>query len=72
MLIVLTIIVEPSTMWITYECGGDADVVNVDGYGVMWLKKAESKSQEEDLLGKSERKTKDALPEHDKTFDYCL
>jgi alkylhydroperoxidase/carboxymuconolactone decarboxylase family protein YurZ len=43
-------------------------VVNEEAYGVIWLQQAESKSQEEDLPGKTERTEEDALPERARTW----
>ena len=65
--IFLTFIVEPSAGWINEEWGKGVDVVKEVGWGVMWLQHAESKSQGEEVPGKTERTEEDALPKRDIT-----
>jgi hypothetical protein len=65
---VWTVIEASSAVWIKDVCDGGVEVVNGEAYGVIWLQQAESKSQEEDLPGKTERIEEDALPERARTW----
>jgi hypothetical protein len=65
---VWTVIEEPSAVWIKDVCDGGVEEVNEEAYGVIWLQQAESKSQNEDLPGKTERTEEDALLERARTW----
>ena len=55
--------VKPSVIWILRGCGVGLSLENKNKWGIMWLKQAESKSQEWDLLGKTKIAVeRDALP----------
>ena len=56
-------LVESSAIWILKGCGAVSSLENKDKWGVMWLQQAKLKSQEWDLLGKTEKAVeRDALP----------